>query len=108
MSTLTVTPYSLTFNTLIRVQVSASNLQGEGELSDFNTEGALVQQKPDTPSAPVWRVDDECTVTTITVEMPRITDLSDEAGGAEITSYNLEYNNGEGSVFYEIAGETTE
>jgi hypothetical protein len=108
MAILTSTPYSLTLNTLIRVQVSASNLQGEGEFSDFNIEGALIQQGPNTPLSPVVRVDDECTVSTITVEMPRITDLSDEAGGTEITSYNLEYNNGEGSVFYEIAGETTE
>lgn len=40
--------------------------------------------------------------------MPEIVDGSVAAGGAQITSYNLEYNGGAGNVFVEVAGETTE
>jgi hypothetical protein len=36
-------------------------------------------------------------VSSIVVEMPEIVDMSVEAGGTEITSYNLEFNNGAGS-----------
>jgi predicted GTPase len=40
--------------------------------------------------------------------MPEMISLSDFAGGSEITSYNLESNQGSGSVFYEIIGESLE
>lgn len=40
--------------------------------------------------------------------MPRITDLSASAGNSVITTYNLEFNGGAGSIFYEVAGETSE
>jgi hypothetical protein len=40
--------------------------------------------------------------------MTVITSYSVAAGGAEITSYNLEYNNGEGSKFYEVTGQSIE
>lgn len=36
--------------------------------------------------------------------MPIIENGSEQAGGADITSYNLEYNLGSGNTFYEFAG----
>lgn len=35
-------------------------------------------------------------------------DYSSSAGGTEITSYNLEFNNGAGTTFVEVLGFTTE
>ena len=40
--------------------------------------------------------------------MPQVSDYSLEAGGTEITSYNLEYNQGLGANFVEVIGATTE
>lgn len=40
--------------------------------------------------------------------MPQVTDYSLEAGGTEITSYNLEYNQALGANFVEVIGETSE
>jgi len=40
--------------------------------------------------------------------MTPVTDHSVAAGGAEITSYNLEFNNGAGTTFVEIVGQTVE
>jgi hypothetical protein len=40
--------------------------------------------------------------------MPQVIDNSDKAGGAVITSYNLEWNNGSGTTFAEIAGGTSD
>lgn len=44
----------------------------------------------------------------IAIEMPEIVSLSELAGGSEITSYNLEFNNGAGTVFTEVVGQTVE
>jgi len=40
--------------------------------------------------------------------MSEVQDYSVNAGGAEITSYNLEYNKGAGTTFFEVTGYTTE
>jgi hypothetical protein len=40
--------------------------------------------------------------------MPEVESYTEASGGAQITSYNLEYNNGEGSQFYEVAGYSSE
>jgi hypothetical protein len=40
--------------------------------------------------------------------MPEIVEYSELAGGSEITSYNLESNQGSGSIFYEVIGESSE
>jgi hypothetical protein len=40
--------------------------------------------------------------------MTDVVDYSPNAGGAEITSFNLEYNNGAGTTFVEVVGFTTE
>ena len=40
--------------------------------------------------------------------MVDVLDYSQTAGGAEITSYNLEYNQGAGTTFFEVLGFTTE
>ena len=50
------------------------------------------------------RIDSLSTTMSIAINMTVINSRSVAAGGADITSYNLEYNNGEGSTFYEITG----
>jgi hypothetical protein len=40
--------------------------------------------------------------------MDHVVDFSVTAGGAEITSYNLEFNRGAGTTFFEVVGFTAE
>ena len=40
--------------------------------------------------------------------MPEIISGSENAGGSEITSYNLEFNYGSGATYYEIVGFSVE
>lgn len=47
LSVLRAEPYSLLFDSLIRTKLTACNLNGCGEESDANTEGALIQTEPD-------------------------------------------------------------
>lgn len=60
------------------------------------------------PTTGPSRVENLSTTTSITVAMTPVTDHSVAAGGAEITSYNLEFNNGAGTTFVEIVGQTVE
>jgi hypothetical protein len=60
------------------------------------------------PTEMPLRIESLCMTNAITVEMPEILSFTDEAGGAEITSYNLEFNGGAGSTFYEVTGQTFE
>lgn len=62
---------------------------------------------PDTPTQAPARVDSGTDTTKITISMPEIIDNSDEAGGTLITSYNLEWNQGLGTTFTEVVGETS-
>ena len=45
-----------------------------------------------------------CSTTAISLEFPQFTLF--ESGGSEIISYNLEWNTGAGTTFYEITGES--
>jgi len=99
--------YKLPLNSLIRAQVAATNGQGESEFSAVNTVGVLIQTIPSAPVLKPIRIEAQSTTSAIAIEMPEIVSLSELAGGSEITSYNLESNQGAGSVFYEVTGEST-
>jgi hypothetical protein len=87
----------------------ATNSQGDGEYSIANEDGVYVQTIPQAPSDAPIRVEAQSTISSITVDMPEVESNSVFAGGAEITSYNLQYNMGDGSsTFYEVIGESYE
>ena len=100
--------YKLTLGTLIRAKVTATNSMGESIASAANSIGVSVQTIAQTPSTGPNRVEDQSTTSSITVKMIDVIDFSPSAGGAEITSYNLEYNNGAGTTFVEVVGLTIE
>lgn len=81
---------------------------GESIASAANSIGVSVQTIAQTPVVGPIRVEDLSTTSSITVQMADVTDYSPSAGGAEITSYNLEYNKGAGTTFFEVLGFTTE
>lgn len=89
--------FKLSLGSMVQARVTSLNAKGLGDFSEANTEGALVQAIPDSPTQVCLKVHAESTVSSIVVEMPEIVDMSVEAGGTEITSYNLEFNNGAGS-----------
>ena len=68
----------------------------------------MVETPPETPSSPVERVWDGTSTTQIRVLMPEVTSGSLAAGATTISSYNLEWNKGSGTQFYEVIGETSE
>ena len=100
--------YKLTLGTLIRAKVTATNSMGESIASAANSIGVSVQTIAQTPSTGPIRVEDQSTTSSITVKMTEVVDFSPSSGGAEITSYNLEYNNGAGTTFVEVVGLTIE
>ncbi len=106
MSVFWTAPFNLLQDDLIRVKVAARNQLGWGPYSDQNDVGLLVQTKPRTPTLPVVRKEDLCTTTAIAVEMSEFTLF--QTGGSDLTSYNLEWNTGAGTVFYELIGETAD
>jgi hypothetical protein len=100
--------YQLPLNTLIQAKVSATNGQGDGEYSEQNVAGTLIQTIPQAPPLVPLRVEDQSTTDSIAIQMPEISSFTDLSGGSEITSYNLESNQGSGSVFSEYTGQTVE
>lgn len=106
MSVFWTSPFNLLQDDLIQLKVATKNQLGWGEFSDQNTIGLTVQTKPRTPTIAVVRNEQLCTTTAISVQMPEFT-LS-ESGSSDITSYNLEWNTGAGTVFYELIGETAD
>ena len=64
----------------------------------------LIITVPSTPLLPPVRIEEMSTTSTITVELPLIENGSEAAGGSEISSYNLETNNGFGLTFSEFLG----
>jgi hypothetical protein len=73
-----------------------------------NTAGVLIQTIPKAPTLVPLRIESLSMTNSITVEMPEIQSFTDESGGAEITSYNLEFNGGAGSTFFEVTGQKFE
>lgn len=96
MSTLTSGSFSLSFDTLIEVRVSATNAIGTSSTSTVNTSGARTRRAPATMTAPVKN---SGTDTTMTVGWTALTTNSD-IGNSAITSYKLEWNQGDGTDNY--------
>ena len=46
MSVLRLTPYELSFDTVVKAKVMAKNIYGNGPLSTANTTGAKIQNVP--------------------------------------------------------------
>lgn len=76
--------------------------------SSANTVGELIQTIPQKPGSGPIRNENLSTTSSITVDLAAVMDYSVVAGGSEVTSYNLEYNQGAGLTFVEVVGFTTE
>ena len=100
--------FALSLGASIQVVVSSTNEHGTSDWSQLTTVSVFVQSVPETPLEQPSRVDSLSQVNTITVLLPEVADFSLQAGGAQITSYNLEYNQGLGSDYFEVTGETQE
>lgn len=81
---------------------------GYGAYSAVLAGGPIIETVPDSPSTPPARDEAGTTTTQIAVEMEEVAALSLAAGGSTITSYNLEWNQGSGTQFYELSGETSD
>jgi hypothetical protein len=77
---------------------------GYGEYSDTKEDGPIVETVPDTPSAAPARNEAGTTTSQITVDMIEVAALSTAAGASTVSSYNLEWNQGSGTQFYEVVG----
>lgn len=81
---------------------------GWGAYSGVLSGGPTIETVPDTPQSPPVRDEAGTTTTQITVEMAEVTAQSLAAGGSTISSYNLEWNQGSGTQFVEVTGETSD
>jgi hypothetical protein len=81
---------------------------GYGAYSSVLSGGPIIETVPDTPSTAPARDEAGTTTTQIVVEMEEVAALSLAAGGSTISSYNLEWNQGSGTQFYELTGETSD
>lgn len=95
-------PYSLVKLDLIKAKVRARNVRGWSELSLANTAGATVKTEPEQMGVPVngpltdeYRIDVSWSALSTPLN-----------GDSDITSYNLQYDNGtQGFIWYSIVGE---
>jgi hypothetical protein len=96
MSTLTSTPYSLTFDTLIQVRIAAHNALGFGTNSTVNTAGAKIRSVPDQMDPPtIYSYSD----TSIVVSWTALTALTTpDNGNSDVTYYELYWDNGSGTT----------
>jgi hypothetical protein len=92
----------------IALKIRASNSMGYGEYSDILSNGPTIETVPDSPTVAPVRDEAGTTTSQITVEMAEVTALSLAAGASTISSYNLEWNQGSGTQFYEVVGETSD
>lgn len=94
METLQAAPYSLPFDALVQVRVTAANSYGPALLaSATNTVGARVRQVPDQMSKPTLVFGTDYTVQ---VEWLPLTDPA--TGNSPVVSYNLVWDNGSGAT----------
>ena len=113
MSQLTGTTYLYLLNDLVIAKVRAVNNLGVGPYSEANNgltsvDPAYVKTVPETPTLSLVRDEALTTTTSLSIEMPEITDNSDFTGGATLTSYNLEWNAGSGTTFSDVSGGTAD
>jgi len=104
MSTLRAAPYSLQYSDLVVAVLRARNAIGWSPWSTANAVGALVQTEPFAASTPAPTRGVRTDHTRVEVEWTAMT-LAGATGGSPVTSYNLEWNSGDGSdEFASLAG----
>lgn len=92
MSVLRAAPYSLPYDTLIKIRGRAHNQNGIGAYSVVNSTGARIQTipiKPDSPSEGANTSDSQ-----IEIIIPESTTKEQKGGDVSIVSYKLEVFNG--------------
>jgi len=89
MSTLTASPFSLTFNTAVTVRVRAHNSIGYGSWSSTYSSGATIRSVPSTMSAPTI---DSYSDSSITVSWTALS--SPDNGNSDILAYELVWDEG--------------
>lgn len=100
-------PINLVQGNPIRLKIRASNAAGAGNFSSLVDNGLLTATVPEPPASPPVRDEAGTSASQITVVMPEVA-FGFDSGYASISSYNLEWNNGAGTVFYELTGGATE
>jgi len=93
MSTLTTSPFSLTFDTLVEVRISATNIIGTSSTSTVNTSGARIRRAPGTMGVVTKASGDE---TMMVISWTALTSATD-TGNSAITAYNLYWDAGAGT-----------
>lgn len=101
-------PFGFVQGDQLSLKIRASNSMGYGAYSAVLTGGPIIETVPDSPSTSPARDEAGTTTTQIAVEMEEVAALSLAAGGSTITSYNLEWNQGSGTQFHELSGETSD
>jgi hypothetical protein len=92
MAVLRSPPYSLTYGTLIKVQIQAQNLKGWSVLSPANTAGSVLETVPLAPAAPT-RVHALTDDTQLAVDWLELVSEAERGGPSTIiTSYRLEWD----------------
>lgn len=93
MSVFTSTPFSLTFDQLIKVKIVATNVRGSSDESTINTTGAKIRRVPSQiTTLSVASFSD----TFITLQWTALS--SPDNGNSDILTYQLYYDNNSGTV----------
>jgi hypothetical protein len=86
MSILREAPYSLQYDHVIRVKISACNINGCGEYSDFATDGAKIQTEP----ATVTTLSEGILTNEMYIQILWTALAGEEMKGSPVTSYHLQ------------------
>ena len=100
-SVLTATPYSLTFDTLIEVKVQALNRNGWSDASDANVAGLLKDKIQTVPGAITSLSEGPLTATEQIQLQWQALEAHVETGGAEVSSYNIQWDAGQFGLLWE-------
>lgn len=93
MTSLTSSPYSLAFEDLVYVRISAHNSLGYGATSTVNTAGAQIRSVPTAMGTPTATAKSDIGMT---ISWTALT--GSDTGDSTITSYDLVWDNGNGTV----------
>lgn len=103
MSTLAASFGYTTLDQLVTVRATAHNVYGYATLpSTVNSSGAKIRQAPDQMIIPTV---DSYSDTSVTISWSALTGTA--TGNSDITSYNLQWDNGSGSTFTDLASQTS-
>lgn len=93
MSALTAAPFNYVFDDLVRVRATSTNFFGTGTFSGISSTGARIRQIPSKATTPflVSR-----TKQTMTIRWSAL--VAPDTGNSGITTYNLFWDNGLGTV----------